>query len=475
MFATVMVNLRELFLYFVAAVAVMVTGSSCANIVAPGGGPIDSLPPRLLTAVPADSSTNIQSNRITLTFDEFVDVDNPQQNVIVSPLPQNAPTVTRRLRTVTVTLRDTLQPNTTYSIDFGNAIKDINESNIIKNFTYVFSTGSEIHDASISGSVHLAQTGEVDSTLIVALHTNLHDSAVTKLKPRYITRISGNGQFTFRNLAPGRYAVYVLPNDYTKRYDDSTKLFAFLDSSVVASDSAIQVRMYAFRAAEKKSSSPTSIQPPPPTPAKGSLIKPAGPEPLRFTTNATSVVPLLDTVRVMFNRNVRIDTRGLSITDTSFTAIRIDSMLVDSNSARLLFKMQEGSYYNLIIDTTVATDSAGNKLHTGDTLRFVTNREIEYGSVRLKFVNIDPADNPVLLLLQGGNIVEQIDIAQGTWYRRLFKPGEYQLKVLYDRNGNKKWDNGSFLKNKKQPEVVRDLRRNIVIRSNWDNETDLTF
>jgi hypothetical protein len=138
--------------------------TSCGNPIPKEGGARDSLPPRLVKASPPEYSTAFSSGRITLTFNEYVDLDNYQQNMVISPLPENFPSVTRKLNVVTIKLRDTLQPNTTYTFDFGKAIKDINEGNILDDFQYVFSTGSYIDSLAFSGKVIFAETGNTDST-----------------------------------------------------------------------------------------------------------------------------------------------------------------------------------------------------------------------------------------------------------------------------------------------------------------------
>ena len=115
-------------LFFMAVVAMIVTsGSGCAQIGAPTGGPRDTIPPRLLRASPVQNSTNFKGNKITLTFDEYVVLADVQNNVIVSPLQKTNPVIDYKLKTVTIKLKDSLLPNTTYSINFGDAIKDNNE------------------------------------------------------------------------------------------------------------------------------------------------------------------------------------------------------------------------------------------------------------------------------------------------------------------------------------------------------------
>ena len=136
---------------------------------------------------------------------------------MVSPNPEQMPIITSHLKDVTIRIKDSLRPNTTYSIDFGNALKDNNEGNPYRNFTYVFSTGDAIVDGELSGRVQLAETGTSDSTLIVILHKNSNDTAIQKLRPDYYTRLDSSGRFRFRYVAYGQYNVYVLPNDFTKK------------------------------------------------------------------------------------------------------------------------------------------------------------------------------------------------------------------------------------------------------------------
>ena len=152
------------FAYFLA-----VANSGCGKIGMPTGGPKDSIAPRLVNASPKLKSTNVRGNKITLTFNEYVELREAQTNVLISPYPKKSPSVDYKLRTVTVKLKDTLLPNTTYSINFGNAIVDINEGNPYKNFTYVFSTGNTIDSLMLTGKVLIAETGKADSTLILAL------------------------------------------------------------------------------------------------------------------------------------------------------------------------------------------------------------------------------------------------------------------------------------------------------------------
>ena len=225
----------------------LVLTSGCAQIIAPTGGARDSLPPKLINANPKNGATNFRGNHITLYFDEYVHTEDVQQNLLVSPSPKKDPYIDYKLRTVTIKLRDTLEPNTTYTINLGNSIRDINENNQLKNFRYVFSTGATLDSLEFSGKVTEAETGKVDSTLIVMLYKNLNDSAVNKLKPKYIARVDGEGNFIFQNLSPGEYKVYALKDmDGSKTYNSKSETFAFADSAVIVNKNTKPVNLYAY-------------------------------------------------------------------------------------------------------------------------------------------------------------------------------------------------------------------------------------
>ena len=131
----------KVLLYFTASIFVIyfisIAGTGCAQIGAPTGGPKDSIPPELVNAVPKLMATNFKGNKIILNFNEYIDVQDITNNLLVSPLPKINPTVEYKLKSVTVKLKDTLIDNTTYTINFGNAIKDNNEGNPFRNFSYV--------------------------------------------------------------------------------------------------------------------------------------------------------------------------------------------------------------------------------------------------------------------------------------------------------------------------------------------------
>ncbi len=446
--------------------------TGCANIIPPTGGPRDSLPPVLVASLPKDSSVNIKSNKILLTFDEYVLLDdNASQDIIVSPNPEKMPEITAKLKNVTIKLKDSLLPNTTYSVNFGSSLKDVNEGNKFRNFTYVFSTGDALSTGTLSGNVTLAETGAADSTLIVSLYTNLNDSAVKKLAPNYYTRLDSSGNFRFKFLPQAKFAVYVLPNDYSKKYDDSTKMFAFYNSSIDVTDKPDSIKLYAFQ--EQK---PKEKITPPPSSADNKKDKAAEDKRLKLTTNIQSnEQDLLSDLALTLSRKIKtFDSARVMLVDTNYKAITGYTWLADTSFKKysLQFAWPENEPYKLIIEKEAFTDSAGVTLSKNDTISFKTKREGQYGSVKLHFTKIDLAKNPVLQLVQSDVIIKSIVLTSADWYAKLFEPGEYQLRVLFDDNKNGIWDPGNF-NAKRQPEIVERIRRKLVIKPNWDNDVDI--
>ncbi len=402
-------------------------------------------------------------------------MQNQYENVIVSPTPTNQPIINARLRTVNIRIKDTLEPNTTYSINFGNGIKDVNEGNVSKNFTYVFSTGRNIDENTLTGKVIMAETGGVDSTLIVVLHRNLDDSAVAKEKPRYITRLDGKGNFEFNFLAPGTYALYAIPNDFSHHYDDTTKPFAFADQPIQISDSVRPITLYAYQLPKTDTAATKKAPAPPPSGKNNKQEK----KQLRLNTNLDGKEQdLLKNLEITFSEPItKFDSTKLTLADNDLKPLGNYLLVPDTSKTKFTFqyKWLPGTSYNLVIDKNAFADSAGVTLAKNDTIAFTTKAEEDYGSVRLRFNNLDYSKNPVLQIILSEKIVESVPLTDREWYRKLFPPGDYDLRILYDRNKNGLYDPGSFFGVHRQPEIVIPLATKLSVRANWDNEKDITL
>jgi uncharacterized protein (DUF2141 family) len=447
-----------------------VTG--CANVIPPQGGPRDSIPPVLINANPRDSTTNFTGKRISFAFNEFVDVQNIQQNLIVSPTPRLTPQVDFRLNTVTVRLKDTLEPNTTYILNFGEAIRDYNEGNVLKEFRYIFSTGPRIDSLEMRGKVILAETGGIDTTLFAILHTKGDDSAVIRERPRYVTKLDGNGNFVFRNLPSGTFYLYALQDESgTRKYLDTKQLFAFADTPVVTTDNRRNITLYAY--AEKKDKRLTE----PVTLGRRATTRE---DRLRWQSNLTgSLLNLQQDLVLSFDNSLRVfdSTKVFLTTDSTYTRVSGYSLIKDSSnkSIRVKYNWKENTSYHLILGKDFAEDSSGKKLLKTDTLNFNTRPLSEYANLTLRLRNLDLSKNPVLLFIQNNEIKRSFPLTSADFSQPLFVPGEYQLSILRDDNKNGKWDPGEFFKKHKQPEIVKPIDRRIDIKAGQDNQFEIAL
>ncbi len=456
----------------------MISGPGCANIVPPEGGARDTIGPVLLKVSPDDSTRNFNGRTIVFTFDEFVDVQNIQENLLVSPLPRINPSVDFKLKTVTVKIKDSLEANTTYSFDFGNAVKDYTEGNPVRGFTYTFSTGRYIDSLELQGNVILAETGKIDTTLIVMLHTNPNDSAVVKEKPRYIARLDSKGNFHFRNLPAKTFYIYALRDESgTYRYFGEKQLFGFADKPVTLQSKTDPVTLYAYGAAAAAPANPSGLN-------IGGNRKKISDEALdkrlKYKTNIVDdQQDLLSNFSMTFEQALRtFDSSKIKLyTDSTYIPVPVYQFKKDSTNKKIVLNVEwkENTLYHIIMDKDFASDSSGKKLLKTDTLSFKTKKLSSYGALKIKFRNLQMDKNPVLLFMLGETIYQSFPLAGPDFSKPLFLPGDFELRILFDNNKNGKWDPGEFFGKHKQPELVKPVERKISVKAAWQNEFEIAL
>ena len=183
---------------------------SCARMGQPDGGWYDDDPPVVVGSTPEDKATNVKTKKITIYFDEFIKIDNPSEKVIVSPPQLEVPEIKGAGKKIVVELKDTLKENTTYTIDFSDAISDNNEGNPLGNYTFTFSTGEQIDTFEIAGYVLDAKNLEPIKGIAVGLYDDLSDTAFTTKPLMRISRTDSRGHFVVKGVAPGTYRAYAL-------------------------------------------------------------------------------------------------------------------------------------------------------------------------------------------------------------------------------------------------------------------------
>ena len=201
---------------------------SCARMGQPDGGWYDDTPPRVIGATPADKATDVSAKKINIWFNEYIKIQDAQNKVIVSPPQLEQPEIKDNGRRIVVELKDSLKPNTTYTIDFGDAISDNNEGNPMGNYTYSFSTGDHIDTLEVSGYVLNAEDLEPIKGIQVGLYDDLSDTIFRQKPMIRISRTDSRGHFTIKGVAPGTYRCYALQDaDGDFVYNQKSEQLAF--------------------------------------------------------------------------------------------------------------------------------------------------------------------------------------------------------------------------------------------------------
>ena len=217
-----------------ALLMLMIVVYSCASMGNPDGGPYDEEPPKFVRSTPKPFAINSKEKKVTIEFDEFIKLEKAAEKVVVSPPQLEQPEIKASGRKVVVGLVDSLRPNTTYTIDFADAIVDNNEGDPLGNYAFTFSTGTTIDTMEVSGTVLSASDLEPVKNIQVGLHSDLSDSAFMKKPFDRVPRTDSRGHFSIRGIAPGKYRIYALMDgNQNYLFDSKTEMIAFSDSIII--------------------------------------------------------------------------------------------------------------------------------------------------------------------------------------------------------------------------------------------------
>lgn len=313
----------------------------CANAVAPTGGPKDVTPPVVVAAVPENYSLNFIGKKIEITFDEYVTLENAKQNVMFSPPLNKKPDIRLKNKTLVIKFKEALEANTTYTITFGEAIKDLHEGNLFNDYVYCFSTGDYLDSLSIAGKVVSAEEEKPVEDAFVGLYAadrsdRAHlDSMPLSVQPNYITKTDKDGRFRLNGIADKSYLVFALKDVNSNLYFDMpNEEVAFLDTLVRATDST-DLTLYLFTEVdstqmllEKKLVEEGLLRFVFRHPAPDAVIM--TPEHLPDTFNLVTMhSPDYDTVWWYFTPNVK---------DSLWVQVKLDTIINDSSHYNLKFK-----------------------------------------------------------------------------------------------------------------------------------------
>lgn len=340
--------------------------SSCANTRgAPTGGPKDTIPPVVLNMEPDSNAINfpVVKGKITITFDEYVQLKDPSKNIILSPPQKKRPKTSIKGKSIVVTFEEPLDSNTTYSLNFGNAIVDNNESNPLPFFTYTFSTGTTIDTMMLSGNVYDYATLLPVEGATVSLYHNAKDSSVFNDLPAAVTKTDKWGYFVVRNIKNVPYKVYTIKDENNNhKYDPGLELVGFLDSlytpNVIMEKGMPQLGIYDMKDTLACMSRPSEIE-------------------LVMFPEKTTKQYIRDYKRVSERGSyIKFGAPNVQIDSFSIKGIKSSRVLQQLNATKdsLCFWIKDGS----MIDDTLfvgikylKSDSLNNLVPTAENLKFI--------------------------------------------------------------------------------------------------------
>lgn len=516
---------------FIYLIVVLLT-YSCAQIVPLTGGENDEHPPKEIKAIPLNKSLQFNTKTIVVEFDEFIKLDQVSTQLIVSPVMESKPEITVKGKKLFIQLKAELLANTTYSINFGNAIVDITENNAIPNYKYVFSTGNYLDSLSFSGSIVDAFELKTQEKVYVLLYNELADSVPMKQLPRYVAISDKEGSFSVTNIAQGTYKVFALQDiNANYLYDLPNEKIAFLNSPIKIDSNLTHQHLVLFeekqdnqflRKVEHKEVGKVTFYLNQPAenisittnikekirwyeeeknPTNDTIIhwlfgvgnfKEAeyyvSDEKKMHDTTSVSFIPfskLKDTIITLqtnttnpfdIKKQFQISSpRPITLLNANLISLLEDSVPVAinventaQNKFNVAYPFKEKTNYQLKILPNAFQDILGLK---NDTLiaAFTTKSEADYGTILLNLTISTPIPY-VLKLFKGNNLIKTLQLEGNNKLNFDFlTPGDYKMQLFIDENNNRKWDTGNYL-HQQQPEEMIHYQKPITIRANWDNE-----
>lgn len=523
---------KGVFKYVLLLLVFLVIG--CAKKGTITGGLKDTIAPKMVNSLPKNFSTNFTGKEIKISFDEYIKLKEINKQLIISPPMKRQPEILpyNASKVITIRIKDTLLPNTTYSFNFGKSIADNNEGNPYQQFKYVFSTGSYIDSLNLGAKVKDAIEKKVDNYVSIMLYDandKYNDSIIYKQVPRYITNTLDSLQLVkFENLKEGKYRLIALKDvNGNNKFDPKTEKIGFQKEFItIPNDTIYELELFkeepTFKAVSASQASGSRF----------TIGYEGNPKDVKITLKKNSeAIPFVvsqlhkkDSLQVWFKaikgdslsidvsknkfqktfslkvKEQKRDTLGFSSEQQGTISFRDDfaiksnvpltkwdvtkMKLINKDSAevkftneydeqkqelKFIFNKEPLEKYNLKVLPDALTDYYDRK---NDSLSFdfSTDNLSDYGNLRIKLENVKRF--PVIVELtdkDGKVIVSQYSEKETLLNFDLIDPAKYTIRVIYDDDKNKRWTPGSFLEQRQSEEVIYFLKE-VDVRANWDVE-----
>ncbi len=454
-------------------IVMLIAGAGCANITAPTGGKRDKTPPKLLEADPKDSLLNTRPSRLVLRFDEYVTVSDVTKELQISPILAIQPSAVALNKHVTVKIMDTLlEPNTTYRLTFGNAIKDVHEGNPFTKYTYTFSTGAYFDSLELKGIVINAVTGLPDSNgMSVELYSAKDDdTAISRKKPKYVTKVGPNGKFVFKGLPKRSFRIYGIKDvNGNMLYDGPVpgEWIGYNEQAVLPGDTLpITLHVFPETADTGQKKSMDSLAATKKTRMGDSKTKTNKKDSLfTYTVNITDtgnlgkrIFDVKSFVKISFNKipvlnrdKIKLTIDSADNTTTPDITLEIDSM--HPKDLYIKTEWEENTVYTLRLAKGFAKDTAGKEAAPSKYI-FRTMDDDDYSKMRINLPGKYNSKRYLLLVASDKDTVWYKPVTDTIVKLRQIKPGKYTFRIIVDENGNGMWDTGDLLAHKQPEEVI---------------------
>ncbi|HQW69342.1 MAG TPA: Ig-like domain-containing protein [Flavobacterium sp.] len=508
---------------------------SCAKRGTITGGDKDTIAPVLSASFPKNMTTNFSGKEIKLVFDEYVKLKNVNKQLIVSPPFKNQPEILpyTASKTITVKIKDTLLPNTTYSLNFGQSIEDNNEGNPYSQFKYVFSTGSYIDSLKLNVKVKDALEKKTDnfvSVMLYEINEKYTDSTIYKETPRYITNTLDSLKLvTIDNIKAGKYLLVALKDNGNNKYNPKSDKIGFQKQYItIPNDTIFEVEMFKevlpfkplkpSQAAKSRmtmgyegnpkgakilvkngeTTIPSIITQ---LPEKDSLqiwykpikvdsllvsvekenfkkefwtkIKDQKKDTLKLTARFSGTIPLREQFSLSSSTPlVNFDKSKINIINKDSVAVDFSTQYDEFDQRMYInFKLEPLEKYTIKAFPGAITDFYDN---VNDTLSYkISTRNVtDYGNLRVTLKNVNRYPIIIQLTDKDGKIKASA-ITENNPIVEFFglEPSRFTLRAIYDDNKNGVWDTGNFLEKRQSEEVIY-LQEEFPINANWDWEQD---
>jgi len=519
------------FKYFSLLLLLLTIG--CAKRGSITGGDKDTIAPVLKASFPKNLSTNFNGNEIKLVFDEYVKLKNINKQLIISPPMKNQPEILpyTASKVITIKIKDSLQPNTTYSFNFGQSIEDNNEGNPLSQYKFVFSTGNAIDSLALNVKVKDALEKKTDnfvSVMLYEVNEKFNDSTIYKETPRYITNtLDSLQQVKLENIKAGKYLLVALKDNGNNKYNPKSDKIGFQKQYItIPNDTVFEVEMF------KEILPFKAIKPTQASKSRMLMGYEGKPKDVKVTVkNGSEIIPSLvtafpkkDSLQIWFKplkvdslqvevqqqklikqftvkiKKEKADTLSVSADFVGNLPLR-ERFSLTSSTPLLKFDKSKITIFNkdsLAVPFEPEYDDFRQKLYLNfakeplekykitlmkgalvdfydtqnDTLKYKINTRnaSDYGNLRVLLANVKRFPVMVQLTDKEGNVKATEYSEKSTIITfDAIEPALYTLRIVYDDNKNKEWDPGSFMEKHQSEEVIY-FPKELDVRANWDVE-----